>query len=172
MTSNFELKIKFSFFFKLACKTACFFWTPQNMDLWISRLADQRPIGNMRYQNCRMFYDTRTIHWDNFEILTCTHQAHFEHFWRINFWVDFFKPTGNLGWPIYCAWWVQIKKNFRWPENKYISPASLILTRRKPFPATVGTTIVVNGVQKRPQKKISYVFRVDVFLIPLFSAYL
>ena len=103
-----------------------------------------------------MFYDTRTLFWNNFEFLRCTHQAHSGNFWERIFCVHFWKSIDNIGWPIFCAWWVQIKNKMRLPGSKYTSPAKSILTRRKPLPAAICTTVDVNGVQKRPQKKISY----------------
>ena len=105
-----------------------------------------------------MLYDIRTLYWDNFDILRCTHQAHFEYFSKLIFFWPQKNSTVELKWPIYCAWWVQIKKKIKWPEKNYISPACSILTRRKLFPADLRTKQFLHGVQKRPQKKKSYDF--------------
>ena len=106
----------------------------------------------------RMFYDTRAIAWDNFYFLKCTQQAHFVHFGKMIFWSHFSKVTDTLGWPIFCALWVQIKKILRWPEDRYISPSISILVLRQPFPAKIWTSLFSIGGQKRPQKIISYAF--------------
>ena len=63
--SKFDIKIYFSAIFKSRCETACF-WGPSIISAQIPyKAVYQRPIIIKRYHYCGMFYDVRTLYWDN-----------------------------------------------------------------------------------------------------------
>ena len=94
--SKFDIKIYFSAIFKSRCETACF-WEPSKISAQIPYIAVyQRPIIIKKYHYCGMFYDVRTLYWDNFDIWRCTHQAHFEHFSKLIFFYHKKIPRSNL----------------------------------------------------------------------------
>ena len=99
-------------FFQIGLRTRMFFWGRQNFHSPAVEFLNPKLAVRTSYPYCEMFYDTRTIAWDNFYFLRCTHQAHHEHFWKVIFWCHFLKSAFNLEWPIFCAWWPEIKKNW------------------------------------------------------------
>ena len=133
--SNFDLKIEFSRNFKSCCKTACF-WGPSMISAQIPyTLVYQRLIITKRYHYCGMLYDIRTSYWDNFDILRCTHQAHFEYFSKIIFFDRKKNPRPNLSGRYIVPGGCESKKNLGgrritiflrpawfWPTANYFRP--------------------------------------------------